>query len=158
MVTFIAGPVNSGKTTRMAALYKEKGGDGVLCPKHMENGTHRGYNLVHLTTSESLPFARFTDSVPIKWDEAFRFGPYSFSERAQEKAAKIIESAIQTNTSPIFLDEIGPVELEGRGFAPLLRSLLNSERNAIVSVREFLLEQIINFFEIKNYQTYKEQI
>ncbi len=158
MVTFIVGSVNSGKTTKMAALHREKGGDGVLCPKYMEGGIHRGYDLVHLATGETLPFARLSDAFPEDWDEAFTFGPYSFSGKAQGKAAKIIENAIETGISPIFLDEIGPVELEGRGFAPLLRRLLANAQYTIVSARVFLLEQIIDFFEIKKDQIYKEQI
>ncbi len=158
MVTLIVGPINSGKTTQMAALHREKGGDGVLCPKFMESGVHRGYDLVHLATGETLPFARFSDSLPKNWHEAFTFGPYSFSTRGQEKAAEIIEKAIEAGISPIFIDEIGPVELQGQGFAPLLRRLLQGEQDTIVSVRDFLLEQIINFFEIKKDQMYKEQI
>ncbi|NOZ13186.1 MAG: hypothetical protein GXO69_05995 [Acidobacteria bacterium] len=158
MVTFIVGPVNSGKTTKMAALYREKGGDGILCPKFMEKGTHRGYDLVHLKTGQRLPFARIADAIPDNWDEAFSFGPYSFSEKAQEKAAEIIKNAVKTGISPVFLDEIGPVELQNRGFAPLFRSLSNSGKDTIVSVRDFLFEQIIEFFEIKNNQIYKEQI
>ncbi len=158
MVTLIAGPVNSGKTTRMAALYREKGGDGFLCPKYMEKGIHLGYNLVHLKTGKNLPFVRTGTAIPGDWDEAFRFGPYSFSEKAQKQAATIIETSIESGTSPIFLDEIGPVELENRGFAPLFRTLLKSEITIYVSVRDFLLEQIIEFFEIKNNQIYKEQI
>ncbi|NOY23928.1 MAG: hypothetical protein GXO70_10525 [Acidobacteria bacterium] len=158
MVTFIVGQVNSGKTTKMAAIYKKRGGDGILCPKYMENGIHLGYNLVHLKTGESIPFARFTEALPEGWDETFRFGPHSFSEKAQKYAAEIIETASQTGISPIFLDEIGPVELEGQGFAPLFRTLLENPGEIIVSVRDFLLEQIIEFFEIKNNQIYKEQI
>jgi len=158
MVTFIVGPVNSGKTTRMAALYKEKGGDGVLCPKHMDNDIHLGYDLVHLSTGETIPFARFKNALPADWDEAFSFGPFSFSAKAREKATHIIEKAIETGISPIYLDEIGPVELEERGFANLFRALINNDINTIVSVRDFLLNRIITFFEIKNNQIHKEQI
>lgn len=158
MVTFIVGAVNSGKTTRMAALHMERGGDGFLCPKFMENGIHQGYDLLHLKSGETLPFARLSAALPSDWDETFRFGPYSFSRKAQDKAARIIGHALQTGTFPVFLDEIGPVELKGQGFAPLFRTLLNSERDTIVSVRDFLLEQIIDFFEIKKNQIYKEQI
>ncbi len=158
MVTFIVGPVNSGKTTRMAALYKEKGGDGVLCPKVLDGDIHQGYDLVHLRTGEATPFARFKSTLPADWDEAFTFGPYSFSAKAQGKAAHIIGKAIETGISPVFLDEIGPVELEERGFANLFRALIKSDTNTIVSVRDFLLDQIITFFDIKNNQIHKEQI
>ncbi len=157
MVTFVTGPVNSGKTTKMAAIFREKGGDGILCPKYLENGIHRGYDLLHLATGNRIPFIRRRDAQPENWHEAFSFGPWSFAARGQEISAEIIGNAIETGTTPVFLDEIGPIELKDRGFAPLFRILLKTETEQIVSVRDFLLEDIINFFEIKNYQIYKEK-
>lgn len=79
-------------------------------------------------------------------EEALTVGRFAFSKRNFEQAAEIILSAAGKD-GWLVIDEAGPLELRGEGFAPVLKEVFKIRNSRIVVVvREGLAEQLENFF------------
>lgn len=75
-------------------------------------------------------------------------GRYAFSQPAFEQARLVIREAIRM-PGWLVIDEIGPLELRGEGFAGELRDALNQqpeEQTILLVVREGLVEQVREAF------------
>ena len=153
MVNIITGDVNQGKTRYMRSLYEKRGGDGFICVKVFDKNNFQGYDLVRLTTGESTPFARKNDTIPGDWNEIYRFGVFSFSGHAFTVADRIIAEIIKDGTEPIFIDEVGPLEIvERKGFYELLKRVLKLKREVYISIRNELVDELIKEFKINEPQ------
>ncbi len=149
MVNIITGNVNQGKTRYMRSLYEKIGGDGFICVKVFDKNNFQGYDLVRLTTGESTPFARKNDAIPGNWDEMYRVGIFSFSGHAFTIADIIIAEIIKGGTVPIFIDEIGPLEIvKQKGFYELLKRVLKLKQEVYISIRNELVNELIKDFKI----------
>lgn len=150
MVTIITGKINGGKTSRMQTIHSNlKRGDGFITPKAFENGQMAGYDIRQLSTGETCPFIRKTGALPAGWDEAFTYGAFSFSQKALEMAEGIIKTAIENGVNPLFMDEIGPVELAGKGFASLLEKGIRSGSDLYICARESCVEAVAERYHIQ---------
>jgi len=145
MITIITGKKNSGKTTYLKTHYKKtQKGDGFLSIKRFENDEFIGYDLLHLKTNELISFIRMKNILPNDWIEIFDIGIFSFSKEGFKFAKNILEN---TKDEPIFIDEIGPIEiLEQKGFYNLLKQ--NLDKELYVTVRELLYEEFLRTFDI----------
>ncbi len=123
---------------------------GFCCPKQWEDGRHTGYDIQDIATGETAPFAVRTAEKPATWHEADTIGEWSFCEKGFRFAETVIREAWERNRHPIFLDEIGPLELQDRGFAPLLRKLLVGPTPLYIVVRDTLVDDVIRHFELNN--------
>lgn len=99
-----------------------------------------------------IPFSFKKGYIPACWDEEFFFDAYSFSRKGFEFASETINAMASNNISPIFVDEIGPLELEEKGFFRLLSQLLEEDHTLYISVRETLLKAVIDKFRIISYE------
>jgi nucleoside-triphosphatase THEP1 len=150
MVYIVAGGIDEGKTEKMDALYQErKQGDGFLSKKIFVDKDFVGYEIVRLSSGENMPLAYKSDHVPGDWDEMHRFGPFSFSKRAFAFARQIIDEIIDKGIEPVFIDEIGPLELRGEGFCEILQEVLNTGKDVYISVRSRCVEDVIEKFNIQ---------
>jgi nucleoside-triphosphatase THEP1 len=137
----------------MCSLYEKRGGDGFICVKVFDKNIFQGYDLVRLTTGESTPFARKNDTIPGDWNEIYRFGVFSFSGHAFTVADRIIAEIIKDGTEPIFIDEVGPLEIvERKGFYELLKRVLKLKREVYISIRNELVDELIKEFKINEPQ------
>ncbi|MBC8491581.1 MAG: hypothetical protein H8D42_03380 [Candidatus Marinimicrobia bacterium] len=149
MVNIITGNVNQGKTRYMRSLYEKRGGDGFICVKVFDKNNFQGYDLVRLRTGEGTPFVRKNDAISGDWDEMCRFGIFSFSGQAFTIADRIIAEIIKDGTEPIFIDEVGPLEIvEQKGFYELLKRVLKLKREVYISIRNELIDELIKDFKI----------
>ena len=98
-----------------------------------------------------MPFSIRKQYLSDSWDEIYNYKDYSFSKRGLEYASLVINELLEKHTSPVFLDEIGPLELEEKGFSPLLTGLLGRATTLYLTIRESCLSQVINHFHIKAY-------
>jgi nucleoside-triphosphatase THEP1 len=153
MIYIITGGIDEGKTRGLEAIYRQmKKGDGWTSRKVFLNEEFVGYEILRLSTNEKLPLAYKKKYVPPGWDEIYSIGPFCFSKRAFEFAGKIIDEIIDKNINPVFIDEIGPLELQGKGFCPMLEKILKTQKDVYIVVRSHCVEAVINRFEIKNYE------
>jgi nucleoside-triphosphatase THEP1 len=157
MVYIVSAEINEGKTQKLLAIYNElKQGDGFVSRKIFLNGEDFiGYEIVRLSTNEKMPLAYKSRYVPSDWDEVYRYGPFSFSKKAFAFAGRIIDDTTIYNIEPVFIDEIGPLELEGKGFAALLEKVLKTQKDVYITVRNHCARDVIKEFNIQNHKTIK---
>jgi nucleoside-triphosphatase THEP1 len=130
-----------------------KKGDGFLSIKTFDDKQHSGYDLYRLSTGQTVPFIRKTSHLPLDWQESFRIGSFfSFNHAGIDFARQIVKESIKNNHSPFFFDEIGPMELNGKCLAAEFESLVSSKLDLIVAIRYFLVDDVIQHFNIQNYQ------
>ncbi|MGM0601360.1 MAG: nucleoside-triphosphatase [Candidatus Rifleibacteriota bacterium] len=154
MITFVTAEVNSGKTTWMRQDFEtQTNADGFLSVKTFKNGFHCGYNLLHLGSGEMRSFIRKPGYLEKNWDEVFRIRDvYSFNRTGFDFAKHIAQRALDNKIELFYFDEVGPLELQGKGFNPLFKTMLGSGINMKVVVRKTLLEKVCESFKIKDFK------
>lgn len=155
MITILTGAVNSGKTTRLMSLYKkEKQGDGIALPKIHVKGQYVGQDILRLSTGASVPFSRVLPHLPKGWDEGERYQNYSFSLGGITFGRAVLGEMIKSPVNPVFIDEIGPLELLGEGFYSVFYTLLSCQKDMVVTVRDSCLVGFLTKFELCDYRLY----
>lgn len=144
MIHWITGDINQGKSTRLLAIYRDlQQGDGFYNRKIYRNDSVVGQEIVHLSTGESRLFSVRDGFAPPGWREECRYDVYSFSVEGLEFGREILAQACRNHVSPLFIDEIGPLELAGQGFRDIFVGLLRKEVEMYVVVRKSCLDRVI---------------
>ncbi|WP_319996192.1 nucleoside-triphosphatase [Trichococcus shcherbakoviae] len=153
-VNIITGEMNSGKTTELIRLYHELPvctADGFASIKvFSEQGAFEGYDLKRLATGETLPFIRLSnpDAVPLQKD-SFGFDRFTFLREPLVAAEQAIRDFLSDPLiRTILLDEIGPVELQRKGFCRALKMLLASDKDLYLCINRKNLDPVVNKFGI----------
>lgn len=142
MFVILTGSVHSGKTTllKQAAAGLNKRGfvvDGFLCISVWEHDQVLGYDLLPIKTGKKIPFIRLTGEKD--WE---RIGPFFFVPQTLEKANYIIRQGIEADL--LIVDEVGPLELQGKGLWPALQHILpHKQINILLVVRSGLLDAVL---------------
>lgn len=156
MVHIVTGKINSGKTTFLLAKYLSNPvGDGFISLKTMDHFHVRHYDALRLSTNQETLLAvheKYLKEEVIK----DRIGPYGFIKSTIEMIELEIEKLIQAKIQPIYLDEIGVLELEDKGFSTILRKMISSELDLILSIREDLIPKITHKYGIEQFETITE--
>lgn len=138
MIQILTGPIRSGKTTALWHWSKMRSDTGgVLSP---DVGALR--SLHNVRTSERIAWQKqeVTD------DTDLIIGRFVFDQRAFSTAVGWLDAHLMDpEIGYVILDEIGPLELKGRGWDPWLRGALDhfGEKTLIVVVRDFLLDEVV---------------
>ena len=145
MVILLTGPVHSGKTTRVGLLVDElKAKDvpaaGYLSRAVIEGGAIAGYDLAVIGTGERTPFLRRPPGEGAGSPE-LAAGSFRFVPAGLERAREIVRRSRPEEI--LFIDEVGPAELAGRGVWPALEAVVGDpERMILLVVRESLIESV----------------
>lgn len=151
MINIITGSIDSGKTTNFIELFKIIGsGDGFITRKVYIDDYYVGQEIIQLSTGKGKLWS-VIGKKPDEWNEAFNYYNYSFSKEGLDFGESIIVSILQSTKHPIFIDEIGPLEVEEKGFHRLFSWCLNSEKEMYVVIREGCIKDVINKYNIKSY-------
>ncbi len=154
MITIITGNRGVGKTTFLLKMIEElkiKGSQpcGIITPAiYDEDNNKVGFYALDIATSEQWELGRSD-----KLLNGPTYGPFSFSERGFIKANEILEQVISNGSENVFLDEIGPLELEkGYGFFSILTliSSFDINRNFYLVIRLELIDDFIGRFISEN--------
>lgn len=152
MIYYLTGGVNSGKTSLLSSWVEEYQRRncrvcGILAPAVWVQGRKIAYNIVDVHTGETKPWS---STQPI--DNAEKWGRFWFSREGLhfgQGALNRIDGLCEIG----ILDEVGPLELENRGWACSLREILiRSPENMIIVVRASLVQPVTNFFGIESFQ------
>lgn len=167
MIHLITGAVNQGKSTRLLSIYRSlQRGDGFYNHKIYHQGNFVGQEIVHLVTGESrllsfrngfIPHGKsfIPDGsclFPDDWDEECRYDAFRFSREGLNFGREIIRNALERQLEPIFIDEIGPLELAGKGFYEILKTFIAASTDIYLVVRINCLPEVIDKFSITRYQ------
>lgn len=156
MIRIVSGPIDSGKTTRMQRRYaacRPNTAAGFISPKIFAGERFRGYQICSLADGRTAPLALLQEEYTDQFDPAFQFDRFIFAKAGFELGASIIENLMAAGFGgEICIDEIGPLELSGRGFAATLTRVLQAGNDLTTSVRESCLDEVLAKFGIKEYK------
>lgn len=145
----ITGKVQSGKTTFLNNLVheiKDKGFEvaGFLCFGQFSKGKRSDFTLIDINNYTKVLLATVENHS--SWP---RYGRFFFNPLAIEAGEKILGKAIEHGRGIVILDEVGPMELQGGGWAPMV-DLLAKEKILVQIwvVREQILEEVRQRWEI----------
>ena len=151
MITIITGKINSGKTTHLIKRYQaQQKGDGYACVKKMQHGLVLGYDLMRLKTRESISFIVRDKFYDINMGAIVKIGPYRMFNDALTIVKDNMNKWAESGINPLYLDEIGPLEMKNKGFHTLLVSLLNQSIDLVLVIREEVLDEACEKYDIKN--------
>jgi nucleoside-triphosphatase THEP1 len=175
MIYILTGPIDSGKTSQLKNfITKAQQHDssiaqvgGFLSLKVYENDQHIGYNIYDFTTSQQFPFLRThtSDQRPATSDMRHEtcdvIGKYKLNPQTLSYAHNLINKAPQYDI--FIIDELGPLELQGKGFWPALEKVINCDTDFLFVIREKLVEKFLLRFnktenQVLHYKNDKEKL
>lgn len=135
----ITGPIGSGKTQTVLALAEtlRRNGvavAGVVSPRVFQEGKTVGYWVQDLQSGRRASLCSLTPP-------GLRFRRFFFSPEALVFANAVLTQAAR-QAEVIVVDEVGPLELSGGGFAPGLRLSFSSPAFLLLTVRPHLVEEV----------------
>ena len=147
-IYLLTGPKNSGKSTRlMQWIPQQKKIMGIVCPR--EKGKRELFS-IHSGIYKKFESENENETV-------VKIGNYKFLKESFEWAEKELLKAREFKPQWLIIDEIGPLELQGKGFDKVIKQLLIlselSKTNLILVVRENLIDDVIS-----NYNLGKDKI
>lgn len=141
-VIIITGERHEGKTTFTKNLVKDliarsKSVGGFLAPGTFENNRRASFNLLSLETGEEKPLCS------IHFSEGEQAGPFRFHPAGQQFGRYLLQPSRIKGMEFVVVDEIGPLELKGQGWAEAVDQLMAMQNITIVLiVRKSLVEAV----------------
>ncbi|MBW6489996.1 MAG: nucleoside-triphosphatase [Lentimicrobium sp.] len=147
----ITGEQGSGKSEMNQAIctgLKSTGKNvsGIYARGIWENGERSGFVIESILTGESMVLCE--NKFHPGWKQ---FRKYWFNPDAFITGNLWLTKAIECNAEVIMVDEIGPLELKGEGWAENLPGIFaqSFKRIVIVSIRPSLTKEIISTFRLQ---------
>ena len=153
MIKIITGETDSGKSTRFIGLHELSDNDIGLFSKKLydENRQIVGYNLLLLPSGSQLPFIIRKEKVLESEKENYLFqGRFALLKKSFNIGEQHILNHLSDRT--VWIDEIGGLEIKGLGFANLVKILIRSNCDLVITIRNTLLEKFIDQFGIEEYE------
>lgn len=145
-IYIITGKTGSGKTCLIQNLIQKFLLEnirlsGIYSARILENDKTTGYDVVNISSGETKKFLRVHGN-----ENQQRIGKFYIDPDGVDKGNEIL---MNSQSKLIIIDEIGKLELEGRGWAHSLEKLLKkSGSHLILSVREEVIDKVTEKFMI----------
>ncbi len=156
MIYILTGPIDSGKTSQMLEIYNNArpgNADGFISAKIYRNNYCIGYEITRLATGQKKLLALLSSAYNNEFEDKFSFGPFIFDQAGFNFGESIIKDLlINDAVEDLYIDEIGPIELEGHGFSSLLQQALESQKNLYICIRSKCLQKVLDNFGISQYK------
>ena len=158
----ISGQRDCGKTTWCRESLSTETTAGVLLAKVYHENLCVGYDAVRLGAGDRIPFMRARGTPD--WDppglrsaglrSADRIGRFSISSKGLTRAAEWIRKSAGDPSKDVLVDEVGRLELEGRGFFSAVESAVEltgagRARTLYLVVREIFVRDVMKRFGIE---------
>lgn len=171
-VIIITGNKGSGKSTLLAAVVEKLrkkgiGVSGIVAPELVENGERLGYYVQDADSGEKKILCRRPDEEPAGQQtgevnfEGKNKG-YVFDEDAIAFGEKVLDSACRDTLRPLrsanvlVIDELGPYELKGQGWAAAMDKLYGVWDGPMLwVVRESLIEAMLQRWPAKTHRVFR---
>ncbi len=156
-IFIIKGRQGSGKSTLMKEILKGlkqagKNCGGFIAEGTWKNGKRDSFFLLradsdekHLLSSRRPELLQKENST-----EEMKCGPFYFSAAGMKAGHDALSDKALKNCQYVFIDEIGPLELNGGGWAKDLIRIKDSEKTLVLSIRESMAEEIMRKFSLEN--------
>ena len=140
-ILILTGEVHSGKSTALLKWVDGKSVSGFITP------TISGKKVLFNVISGEISLYELLEPN----EASIKIGDYFLEKNAFTEANNIIRNAITQPTEWMVIDEIGKLELNGEGHHKIFTELLaNWKRNMLIVVRESLLNDFIEKYQITN--------
>jgi nucleoside-triphosphatase THEP1 len=155
-VVIITGKIGSGKTSllsEVAGTLQKRGipAGGILSPAITADGVRIGYDIVDVATGERKELSRLSGP-----DSRITVGRYAFSPEGLEFGKNALSVASQGSARVVLVDEIGPWELEGQGWASKVNELLQKTSLPMVwVVRDSITELVTGEWNLTGYKLFR---
>jgi len=156
-VFIITGEQGSGKTSFLVQIIEElkKSGihpNGFIAEGFWHNNERSHFDLIDLSNQHRILFCskEFNQS----WEQ---IGHFYINPAAIVFGEKILELAGINQSTLCVIDEIGPFELQNKGWSHSIFSIIKSNPDLpmIWVVRKNLVQKVIAYFGLKNYSLIK---
>ncbi|HOP41688.1 MAG TPA: nucleoside-triphosphatase [Geobacteraceae bacterium] len=150
-IAILTGQLHSGKTTLLFQLVRNLRREGIrvcgiLAEGLWHNGIRSGFNLIDASDDTLTPLCRRRND-----DDPRQATPYIFNEEGMTAGKRALSLERCADADVILVDEVGPLEIRGMGWAlhlaPLLR--LNGPVHLWV-VRNTCLEQVRDRWKLEH--------
>jgi len=155
-IFILTGSRDEGKTSNLQFIIYNLKSNGVsvggfYSPKNIESDTITGYDIVDIMTDEIVPFLRKEETENFQ-----KIGSCFIIPEGLEKGLRAIDNAINADVQIIIIDEVGRLEIQGKGWAPAIEKLLNKkDQKVLFAVRRDFVEQVIEKWNIEGYMVYR---
>jgi nucleoside-triphosphatase THEP1 len=142
-IFIVTGDIQTGKTNSLKNwLANTVNIYGIVTP--IINGKRCFMNA---NTNETFAMEAATEAI----EDYLPIGKFIFSKNGFKQAIQIIDTALNMQQQWLLIDEIGPLELKGQGFAAILKKvLLTNGISLILVIRTCLLQEVISAFAINS--------
>lgn len=152
MIHIVTGRINSGKSTTICDIYnKNKVGDGFVSVKRMHYDKVHGYDIVRLSTRDTKLLVVRDEYKTKDYDIACQIGPYQFLTSTLSYINTEITSMLEQGIEPIYLDEIGQLELNNQCFHSIFETIVQAKVNCYITVRTQLVQDVISKYQLHDY-------
>ena len=144
-VTIVSGETRSGKTTLVGEVVERLRHEGIavagiLAPGYMAEGRRTGFDVVDLATGEWAPLAREKPNVEgahVRWSR------FAFDEQGLALGHRALDVDGLPEAAVVVVDEVGPMELSGGGWAADLDALVSHpSATLLLVVRSSLVDDV----------------
>jgi len=149
-VFVVTGAIGEGKTAwlaTLAGLLKGKGVSvgGILALRIIKDGITTGYDVSDISSGVRTPFLRNTGS------ETMGVERFTVNDAGYRAGYIALDPDISREKDVVIVDEVGPLELRGRGWSKRISELLDETKPIlIIAVRKNLKEAVIEKFRIND--------
>ncbi len=148
MNLIVTGEIQSGKTTWCTKyshwlLEQKFTVGGVLCPEVRNNDVKIGYDMVDVQTGRSVMFGRFASEANFDGEPV---GNYLISYEGLEFANRAIQKALENKCDMVLIDEVGHLELDGKGIIESATMACQKAPSTLIVVRKPLLTEFLEYF------------
>jgi nucleoside-triphosphatase THEP1 len=146
LIRLLVGPVRSGKTSAAAAIVslgrlEGRSIGGILCPGTLAGGARTSIFVADLSTGE---LARLTSP---ETEGGERVGDFLLETAGLDFGRRALRRALTTGPDLVVIDEVGPLELAGKGWVAETNRLIAAHRHSrhtllLIVVRERLTDAV----------------
>ncbi|XMB72124.1 nucleoside-triphosphatase [Mycoplasmatota bacterium WC30] len=162
MTIIVTGKINSGKTSRLKKIYDQNQiGDGIISKKIMIDTDVYGFNGIRLSDNFEFPFMiheRYyfkNDSISYEdknIESVYSIGPYKVLKSGIDFIDKTYMELLDKSISPLFFDEVGKLELSGKGYYTHIKEAVENKIDIFITIRDDLIIDFIEKLHIIDYQ------